>query len=516
MYSFEDRKKAVNLYFKYGGNVAAVVRELGYPGKTTLRQWVSEYKRAGALQDHVMKYSKEQKQAAVDYYLEHKRGLRWTVQALGYPKRESLRKWVNEATPDRHRLLTGRSLQGKVEFTRERKEAAIVELCSRDGPVREVAEKYGVSSATLYKWKRGLLGEESPVNRKKRGKPGPGDDRDALLAKVESLKEQVETLEKQVYRLRLEKDVLEAAAEVIKKGPGADLKKLTNREKAVVIGALTKSYPLNDLLGSLSMPKSSYFYHHVVLSMPEKYAELREQVRTAFARVDGRYRYRRLHAVLTKDGKVVSEKVIRRLMKDENLVVIGLKKRKYTSYKGEITPAVPNVIERDFHADAPNSKWLSDITEFPFPVAKVYLSPVIDCFDGLAVSWSVGTSPNTEMVNSMLDNAISTLGEGERPLIHTDRGSHYRWPGWIDRMDAAGLTRSMSRKGCSPDNAACEGFFGRLKNEFFYGRSWVGMSLEEFMDKLDRYIHWYNEDRIKMSLGGRSPMEYRRSLGYCT
>lgn len=71
----------------------------------------------------------------------------------------------------------------------------------------------------------------------------------------------------------------------------------------------------------------------------------------------------------------------------------------------------------------------------------------------------------------------------------------------------------MSKKGCSPDNSACEGFFGRLKNEMFYGRSWHGVSLEHFMEILDNYIHWYNEKRIKISLDGMSPIEYRQSLG---
>jgi putative transposase len=201
-------------------------------------------------------------------------------------------------------------------------------------------------------------------------------------------------------------------------------------------------------------------------------------------------------------------------MRDEGLVVVGQKKRKYSSYKGEISPPVPNVIERDFHADAPNEKWLTDLTEFPIPAGKVYLSPMLDCFDGMAVSWSIGTSPDAGMANSMLDSAISTLGENDRPVVHSDRGSHYRWPGWIERTEAAGLTRSMSKKGCTPDNAACEGFFGRLKNEFFYGRMWAGVSIEEFMDRLDGYMHWYNEERIKMSLGGRSPLEYRQALGY--
>jgi putative transposase len=103
---------------------------------------------------------------------------------------------------------------------------------------------------------------------------------------------------------------------------------------------------------------------------------------------------------------------------------------------------VPNIIERDFHADVPNAKWLTDLPEFPLPAGKFYLSPMIDCFDGMAVSWSIGTSPSAEMANSMLDNAISTLTDTERPVVHSDRGSHYRWPGWIGRMESAGLTRS--------------------------------------------------------------------------
>lgn len=137
---------------------------------------------------------------------------------------------------------------------------------------------------------------------------------------------------------------------------------------------------------------------------------------------------------------------------------------------------VPNILQRHFHAASPNQKWLTDLTEFALPAGKVYLSPVIDCFDGMVHSWTIGTSPNAQLVNNMLEKALATLRPGERPIIHSDRGCHYRWPDWIKRVDDAGLTRSMSRKGCSPDNSACEGFFGRLKNEMFYGRSWDGNS----------------------------------------
>ena len=156
---------------------------------------------------------------------------------------------------------------------------------------------------------------------------------------------------------------------------------------------------------------------------------------------------------------------------------------------------------------------VTDITEFSIPAGKVYLSPIIDCFDGLVISWAIGTSPNADLVNSMLDRAVTTLKDDEHPVIHSDRGSHYRWPGWVSRIAKAGLKQSMSKKGCPEDNAACEGFFGRLKNEMFYHRSWRGVSLDEFIDILNKYLIWYNEERIKVSLGGMSPMEYRQSLG---
>lgn len=208
---------------------------------------------------------------------------------------------------------------------------------------------------------------------------------------------------------------------------------------------------------------------------------------------------------------------MRRLMKQEALIIPKARRRRYNSYLGEISPAPENLINRDFHAAAPNEKWLTDITEFRIRAGKVYLSPVIDCFDGLAISWAIGTRPDAGLVNTMLDAAIGTITDtNEQSIVHTDRGAHYRWPGWLKRVDAAKLIRSMSRKASSQDNAACEGFFGRLKTEFFYPRNWQNVSVAQFIQELDDYIRWYNESRIKMSLGGRSPVDYRKSLGLAT
>jgi transposase InsO family protein len=132
----------------------------------------------------------------------------------------------------------------------------------------------------------------------------------------------------------------------------------------------------------------------------------------------------------------------------------------------------------------------------------------------MVISWAIGTKPDASLANTMLDAALEIIADSEvRPIIHSDRGGHYRWPGWLERVNAAGIIRSMSRKASSQDNAACEGFFGRLKTEFFYPRDWRAFTLAQFIDAVDAYIRWYNETRIKLSLGGRSPIEYRKSLG---
>lgn len=300
---------------------------------------------------------------------------------------------------------------------------------------------------------------------------------------------------------------------VLKKDPGIDQTALSNREKAVIIDALKNKYSLPDLLKKLNLAKSSYYYQEKTIYAEDKYSNLHKRIIHLFHENRDIFGYRRIHMLLHREGIKVSEKVVRRIMKQEKLIIRRKRRQKYNSYKGEITPAVENVIDRDFHATKPNQKWLTDITEFSIKAGKIYLSPIIDCLDGMPVSWTIGTSPNAELANTMLRNAIATLKPNEKPIVHSDRGCHYRWPEWIQIMEEANLTRSMSKKGCSPDNSACEGFFGHLKTEMFYGHDWDEYSIEEFIQEINGYMGWYCKDRIKSTLGGLSPLDYRRSIG---
>lgn len=505
MYSYDDRLRAVQLYIELGKRVGLTIRQLGYPTKNALKAWHQAYEQRQGLPPGYArepKYTPAQRQMAVDHFAANGRCLAVTIKALGYPSRSLLAGWIRNAHPE----VRPRVGQAHEALSSQAKESAVMALCLREGSAQAVARELGVSRPSLYNWRNQLLSDEALASMKPQN-PVPSSERDEL-------EREVERLQRDVKSLKLQQDILKKANELLKKELGIDQQLLTNREKTQLVDALRSTHALADLLTELELPRSSYFYHRGRLELGDKYAAVRAVMADIFQSNYRCYGSRWMHATLARQSLTISEKVVRRLMKEESLIPVLRKRRRYGSYMGEISPAPDNLLNRDFTASAPNKKWLTDITEFQIPAGKVYLSPMIDCFDGLVVSWSVSTRPDAELVNTMLDAAIDTVITGDdRPMVHSDRGSHYRWPGWLTRMADARLMRSMSRKACSPDNAACEGFFGRLKNELFYARDWLNTTVDEFMAALDAYIRWYNKARIKLSLGSRSPIEHRKSLG---
>lgn len=502
MFSHKERVKAIQLFLKYNCSYASTIRALGYPSVGALRKWYKEYLISGELNQEYRKksnYSKKQKQLAVNHYFECGQCYARTVRMLGYPNRETLRQWCEELSPNSRKLR-----KSAVKLTLDQKNDVLKKFYKPHTNRKSLAETEGVSRVALYQWKNTYLGKDYPLCMSSKNQV---NSKEALLKEVEELQQQV-------HQLQLEKALLEGAAELLKKEKGISLLHLTNQEKTLLIDALRKQFTLKLLLQQLQLSKSSYFYQRRILEQPDKYLEERRLIVTIFNSNFCAYGYRRIHQALKNMGKILSEKIVRMLMIEENLIVRSSKRKKYSSYAGEITPAQPNLLNRNFKAIKPNEKWVTDITEFKIPAGKIYLSPLVDCYDGTIVSWTIGTKPDSELVNTMLDGGLATLQEYERPIVHSDRGAHYRWPGWIKRMNKANLPRSMSKKGCSPDNSACEGFFGRLKNEIFYQRDWQNTTINQFINQLDGYIHWYNNERIKLSLGGLSPLHYRKKQGY--
>ena len=448
-------------------------------------------------------YTREQRDEAVALF-EELGSVTAVIRSLGYPTRQQLYKWVN-GDDAAHNRTAGPRFQHYDPEVR----ALAIKMFDDTGDAGAVARLLGVSNAAIvYNWVRKRDRDRDCGDRMESGKPSrPATGGAHAYDGFEG------DLAEKVRQLELENDILRGAVDVLK---AEGLNEMTNVEKTRLIDKLRleTGRPLKELTGFLRISKSSYEYCRKAMSAADKYAGVREQIVEIFDGANGRRGYRYVHHELMERGVGVSEKVVRRLMAEEGCRVAYVKKAKrYSSYGGEISDAPENLVKRDFHADAPNKLWLTDITEFGLPCGKCYLSPVLDCFDGKVVSWSIGTSPNAELANSSLLRAVAQLKEGEKPTCHSDRGVHYRWPGWISICERAGITRSMSRKGCSPDNSACEGLFGRLKNEFFYFRSWQGVTMEEFMTMLNDYLEFYNDGRIKQSLGWMSPNQYRRSKG---
>lgn len=193
-------------------------------------------------------------------------------------------------------------------------------------------------------------------------------------------------------------------------------------------------------------------------------------------------------------------------MREQGLSCI-VRKKKYRSYKGNVGQVAPNILERNFSASKPNEKWVTDITEFKLFGEKLYLSPILDLFNGEIITYTVESRPQYSLVSSMLDKAFERLDDEDNLTIHSDQGWHYQMRHFQKALKDRGITQSMSRKGNCYDNAVMESFFGTLKSEFFYIQEFE--SVEEFKAELDQYISYYNHSRIKAKLKGMSPIQYR-------
>jgi putative transposase len=269
---------------------------------------------------------------------------------------------------------------------------------------------------------------------------------------------------------------------------------------------LRQQFPIAGLLKLAELPRSTFYYQQKVLQQGDKYQQLKDTIKTVFERHKGRYGYRRVTAAVRQLGERVNHKTVQRLMGTLGLKSL-VRPKKYRSFKGEVGQAAPNELKRRFEAKAANQKWVTDVTEFNVAGTKLYLSPVLDLYNGEIVAFETAERPKFELVSSMLRKALGKLRPDDRPMLHSDQGWQYRMPAYQRLLREREMVQSMSRKGNCLDNAAIESFFAVLKTEFFYLNKFS--SVEELKAGLERYIHYYNHDRIKLKLKGLSPVQYR-------
>ncbi len=450
-----------------------------------------------------MNYTTEQIQHALEIY-EQYQSVGKVIQILGYPTRQTLYSWINQyqASIDTLERRPYKQINQNCPADVSVKLATLKRCFEEGESITKVAGEIGYTRMTIYKWRRIYLQEGNIGLMNKRKDHIPREPLEQEQPTNPPDEANIEALKKQIRDLQMDVDILKEAMNILKKDRGVDLKALKNKEKYDLVHALSPQYNLHEICERLQLKRSSYYYQAARSKLEsDPLADIKAEIKAIYEESRQSYGYRRIWLALRTRGIVISEKVIRRIQRELCLQPKSKRKRRYSSYIGEVSQAPENLINRNFHAEKPNQLWLSDISEFAIPAGKIYLSAVLDCWDGWLVSWQLSERPDAELANQSLIQAGKTLSGNEHPVVHTDRGGHYRWPGWIEITKQYHMTRSMSAKGCSPDNAACEGFFGRFKNEFFYGRNFQNYTLEAFMAYLDNCLHWYNEKRIKLAFG---------------
>lgn len=258
------------------------------------------------------------------------------------------------------------------------------------------------------------------------------------------------------------------------------------------------------------MARSTYYYNRKALSAPVRHESARKALKDLHKRHRGRYGYRRMTAALRQQGIVLNHKTVRKLMREEGIECKIRRKRKYNRVSAEMDTS-PNLLNRRFTSEAPFIKAVTDVTEFNLGAQKIYVSALIDLYDGAVMSLAMSTSNDTELVMSMFDG-ISQSDLAKLKMIHSDQGVLYRTYRYHDYMAFWQIQQSMSRRGNCYDNAVVESFFGTFKCETV--KLYQIRSKEELAKELVEYVRYYNEERLKSTLGYKSPMQYRQLNGF--
>ena len=274
-----------------------------------------------------------------------------------------------------------------------------------------------------------------------------------------------------------------------------------------VVQKLRQRHSLDILLSIAQLPRATFYYHLKRMNRTDKYEAAKAEITAIYHENKGRYGYRRITTELHNRNVPLNHKTVQRLMKELGLVC-HVRMKKYRSYRGEVGKIAPNLLNRDFHAEKPNQKWVTDVTEFSLFGEKLYLSPILDLHSSDLVSYTISDRPVLSMVTTMLDKAFEKIPDGTGLILHSDQGWQYQHKQYQRMLREKNVLQSMSRKGNCLDNAVIENFFGLLKSELLYLQEF--QSMEHFKQELIAYLDYYNNRRIKAKLKGLPPALHRQ------
>lgn len=281
-----------------------------------------------------------------------------------------------------------------------------------------------------------------------------------------------------------------------------------------MICQLKNEHSLAMLLQAANLPRSTFYYQLEQAKKGDKYATLKRQIKAVYDDHKGRYGYRRVTLELRQQGYHHNHKLVARLMREMNLKAL-IRRKKYSSYPSQQSrqqnKIVANKLQRRFAAKRANKRWLTDITEFKVGADRLYLSPVLDCFNNEIISYSIAPRAQYVLVKSMLDKALKKLPKNRehKLMLHSDQGWHYQMNQYKKQLQQHGIEQSMSRKGNCLDNAKIECFFGTLKAETIHIDK--PQNIAQLEQQIHDYIYYYNHKRIQQKLKGLSPIQYKKA-----
>ena len=290
------------------------------------------------------------------------------------------------------------------------------------------------------------------------------------------------------------------------------MRSATQGEKAALVNELRgKGYSLNQLLEAAGLSRSTYYYEiSKTDAVKERNANLSSEITNIFNENKERYGVRRVHHELLNRGFKVNHKRVQRIM--NQLSLKGKRpKEKYHSYKGDVGKVADNIINRDFSTEKPLQKWTTDVSQFNLPWGKCYISPILDMNTNEVISYNLSLSPNMAQVKDMLNKAFERFPSVQGLIMHSNQGWQYQHAFYRSELQKHGIIQSMSRKGNCYDNCIMETFFGRLKNEMFYGFEKNYPSFEIFSKAIADYIDYYNNRRIQAKTKWMPPSKFRKA-----
>ena len=470
-----------------------------------------------------MKYSFELKK---EIYEKHCEGYGGDVLSKEYGLSASKIRYLCRLI-DKHGIEAIRPKYTK--YSNEYKLVAITRVLVNGEPVDAVAVDLGLTSdSVLRQWIKSYIENGYNVVTKKKGRPstrdkGKEDTRGAGEGERRTSRATVE----EDYRGR----IIKKTSSLSSRGRKEEKEQLTKavtelrQELNCSLDFILETINSNDSLPSL--PRSDYYYWKNRIDPDTKNSDLMDAITTIYTDNHKRYGYRRITLQLKNEGWSVNHKAVKRLM--SKLKLYGITPRaKYKSYKGDFNGTVDNKLLykkvdtkrhrteyiRDFSTTDVNEKWTTDVSEFHIAAGKLYLSPILDMHNREIVSYNISRSPSYVQIKDMLNKAFNKYDDLSNLIFHSDQGWQYQMHHYHKVLKEKGISQSMSRKGNCLDNSPMENFFGKMKNEMFYGHEFEFETLEQLQKAMEEYIDYYNNERIQVKLKGLTPCQARNQSIY--